>query len=188
MRAGRTAAGVDADAVLAELATGAPLETVRKEHAAAVANSEVWGGPTFVAGDTGNAARPDIAKIPEGITGAQQFVVAFQDPAHGIYFRLYSDNGVAVHDRPQLIAGSANSFAPKVTGLKDGGFIVAWVDQTGIEGDGTAELKICLQRFDAQGGAEGAKLEIDLPGGQRRLSPRAAKGIAHAAAGRVDVT
>jgi len=46
-----TGAGVDADAVLAEIATGAPLETVRKEHEAAVANNEVWGVPTFIADD-----------------------------------------------------------------------------------------------------------------------------------------
>jgi len=46
-----TGVGVDADAVLAEIAGGAPLETVRKEHEAAVANAEVWGVPTFIAGD-----------------------------------------------------------------------------------------------------------------------------------------
>jgi len=46
-----TGAGVDADAVLAEIATGAPLETVRKEHEASVASDEVWGVPTFIAGE-----------------------------------------------------------------------------------------------------------------------------------------
>ena len=51
MRDVLTDAGVDADAVLAEIATGAPLETVRKEHEAAVASDEVWGVPTFIAGD-----------------------------------------------------------------------------------------------------------------------------------------
>jgi protein-disulfide isomerase-like protein with CxxC motif len=46
-----TSVGVDADVVLDEIATGAPLETVRKEHEAAVANDDVWGVPTFIAGD-----------------------------------------------------------------------------------------------------------------------------------------
>jgi 2-hydroxychromene-2-carboxylate isomerase len=42
--------GVDADAVLAEVAAGGPLETVRKEHEAAVAEHSVWGVPTFITG------------------------------------------------------------------------------------------------------------------------------------------
>ena len=43
--------GVDADAVFAEIATGAPLETVREEHTAAADDNDVWGVPTFVQGD-----------------------------------------------------------------------------------------------------------------------------------------
>jgi hypothetical protein len=43
--------GVDADAVLAEVAGGSALERVREEHTAAAEESEVWGVPTFVAGD-----------------------------------------------------------------------------------------------------------------------------------------
>ncbi|MBK9179048.1 MAG: DsbA family protein [Acidimicrobiales bacterium] len=45
------ASGVDADAVLAEVATGAPLETIRKEHEEVVASHDVWGVPTFLSGD-----------------------------------------------------------------------------------------------------------------------------------------
>lgn len=43
--------GVDADAVFAEIATGAPLATVRDEHTAAADDDDVWGVPTFVHGD-----------------------------------------------------------------------------------------------------------------------------------------
>jgi hypothetical protein len=43
--------GVDGSAVLAEVATGSPLETVRREHVAAVESHEVWGVPTFLLGD-----------------------------------------------------------------------------------------------------------------------------------------
>ena len=46
-----TGQGVDADAVVAEIATGRPLETVRDEHTAAAEDNEVWGVPTFVQGD-----------------------------------------------------------------------------------------------------------------------------------------
>ena len=43
--------GVDADAVFEEIATGAPLQAVQKEHEHAASNHGVWGVPTFVAGD-----------------------------------------------------------------------------------------------------------------------------------------
>lgn len=45
------AAGLDADAVLAEVDGGWPLDTVRKEHEDIVASHQVWGVPTFVAGE-----------------------------------------------------------------------------------------------------------------------------------------
>jgi len=44
-------AGVDADAVLAALDDGWPLQTFRKEHEAAAAEYQVFGAPTFIAGD-----------------------------------------------------------------------------------------------------------------------------------------
>ena len=44
-------AGLDAGDVLAEVAGGAPLETIRKEHEAAVTHHQVFGVPTFIAGD-----------------------------------------------------------------------------------------------------------------------------------------
>jgi len=46
-------AGVDAGAVMAEVAGGAPRETVRKEHEAAVADHSVFGVPTILVGDRG---------------------------------------------------------------------------------------------------------------------------------------
>ena len=46
-----TERGVDAAAVLAEVASGRPLETVRIEHTAAADDNDVWGVPTFVHDD-----------------------------------------------------------------------------------------------------------------------------------------
>jgi hypothetical protein len=43
--------GVDADAVLAEIATGNPIATVQQAHEAAVQDHQVWGVPTFLLGD-----------------------------------------------------------------------------------------------------------------------------------------
>ena len=56
--------GVDADAVLAEIATGAPLETVRHEHTAAADDNDVWGVPTFVSGDKAVFVR--LMERPQG--------------------------------------------------------------------------------------------------------------------------
>lgn len=39
---------VDVDAVFERVATGEPLETLRKEHEANVAQHDVWGVPTFI--------------------------------------------------------------------------------------------------------------------------------------------
>ena len=47
-----TAAGVDADAVWAEVDSGRPLATVEKEHTAFVDSHTVWGVPTFIVDDT----------------------------------------------------------------------------------------------------------------------------------------
>jgi hypothetical protein len=43
--------GVSSAEVFDEIAGGAPLATVRKEHEAAVDGNDVWGVPTFVQGD-----------------------------------------------------------------------------------------------------------------------------------------
>jgi hypothetical protein len=43
--------GVDAAAVLDEVADGAVLDTVRREHERAVADHGVWGVPTFLTGE-----------------------------------------------------------------------------------------------------------------------------------------
>jgi 2-hydroxychromene-2-carboxylate isomerase len=50
VRAALVAHGVDADVVFAEIADGAPLDTVRKEHEAAALDHHVWGVPTFIVG------------------------------------------------------------------------------------------------------------------------------------------
>ena len=43
--------GVDPDPVFTQIAEGGLLDTVRKEHEAAVRDHSVWGVPTFIVGD-----------------------------------------------------------------------------------------------------------------------------------------
>lgn len=61
-----TRAGVDAERVLSEVATRGPLATLRSEHDAAVRDHEVWGVPTFIAGDRAVFVR--LMDRPEGDT------------------------------------------------------------------------------------------------------------------------
>ncbi|HMD46206.1 MAG TPA: DsbA family protein [Acidimicrobiales bacterium] len=51
IRATLTESGVDAEAVFAEIEADWPLETLRKEHEASVAEHDVFGVPTFIVGD-----------------------------------------------------------------------------------------------------------------------------------------
>ena len=59
-----TEAGVDADAVFAEIADGWPLETFRKEHEAAASAHAMWGVPTFV--KDGQAVFVRLMHRPQG--------------------------------------------------------------------------------------------------------------------------
>ena len=59
-----TAAGVDADAVRAEIDSGRPLATVEKEHTAYVDSHNVWGVPTFIVDDRAVFVR--LLHMPDG--------------------------------------------------------------------------------------------------------------------------
>ena len=59
-----TETGLDADAVLAEVDDGWPLEAYRKEHERAAQDHGVFGVPTFVAGDQAVFVR--VMSRPEG--------------------------------------------------------------------------------------------------------------------------
>lgn len=64
VRAALAGAGADADAVLAEVERGTALATLRAEHTASVTEHEVWGVPTFIAGERAVFVR--LMDRPEG--------------------------------------------------------------------------------------------------------------------------
>ena len=119
-----------------------------------------------VSGPNRNAAFPDVAAV-----GDTMMVVVWQDNT-GICFRRYTNAGVALDAGPRTIPdtgggqGVVKSLLPKITALRDDGFIVAWEDTSGTEGDGSREADVILQRFDANGTTVGGKLHIDKPGDQ----------------------
>ena len=57
-------AGVDVDALWAEVDSGRPLATVEKEHTAYVESHNVWGVPTFIVGDAAVFVR--LLHLPDG--------------------------------------------------------------------------------------------------------------------------
>ena len=59
-----SATGVDPEAVMAEVATGRPMETLRKEHEQAVAEHSVFGVPTIIGG--GQATFVRVMHRPHG--------------------------------------------------------------------------------------------------------------------------
>ena len=78
LRSTLAAAGVDVEAAFAEVASGVPLKKIQEEHERGVADHEVWGVPTFIAGDHAAFVRVmdrprdglhDSAKVIERIVG-----------------------------------------------------------------------------------------------------------------------
>src|SRR5205085_1891244 len=82
IRAVLTAQGVDADVVFAAVAEGGPLDTIRKEHEAAVADHEVWGVPTFIVGDQAVFVRIMNGADGDG-AGSQRTIERLVDLAGG---------------------------------------------------------------------------------------------------------
>ncbi len=115
----------------------------------------VVGGPLIVSGlnilGTGFA---DTATLNNGTLDSQaddNLIVVWQDNSQ-INFRRYTPTGVAIDASPVRAAGSTTGdVAAQVTGLNDGGFIIAWRHDFGGGDDG-----IVLQRFDINGAAIGA--------------------------------
>ncbi len=73
LRAVIDAAGADADAAFAQVATGTPLATVRDEHTWSVQGFEVWGTPTFIAGDAAAFVR-----LMSGPTSAEHAITSVE--------------------------------------------------------------------------------------------------------------
>jgi hypothetical protein len=76
-----TANGADADAVMAEVATGRPLAAVRDEHTAAVKDHDVWGVPTFISG--GRAVFVRLMDLPTDGADARRTIERTLDLVDG---------------------------------------------------------------------------------------------------------
>jgi Ca2+-binding RTX toxin-like protein len=135
-------------------------------------------GDLIVSATDANAAFPDVTELTNG-----NFVVAWQQ-AGGIAFRRYGGNGFALDASPVVIPGTSGGFVPKITPLNDQGFMVAWTNISGTETDGSPDLDIYLQRFDAAGHEVGTTIHLDEDGDQGLFD----MNIATLADGRVILT
>jgi len=123
----------------------------------------VVGGPVIVSGlNVLGTNFADTATLNNGTLDSQaddNLIVVWQDNSQ-INFRRYTSTGVAIDASPVRAAGSTNGdIAAQVTGLNDGGFIIAWRHDFGPSGDG-----IVLQRFDINGVAIGLQAIVNDAG------------------------
>ncbi|BAY23574.1 hypothetical protein NIES2100_33660 [Calothrix sp. NIES-2100] len=120
-------------------------------------------GGGVVSASNANAAFPDVVALRDGT-----FVVAWQQVGNGgIAFRRYFGEGTPIDDQPRFVSGATGlGLLPKLTALNDGGFMIAWTDTFGRESDGSPDLDVVMQRFNASGTEIGTRLDIRAPGDQ----------------------
>ncbi|MFM2280789.1 MAG: hypothetical protein RLZZ444_3020, partial [Pseudomonadota bacterium] len=82
---------------------------------------------------TGNQYRPDVAALENG-----GWVVVWQS-GHGgdseIYQKVYAADGTVLMDETQVSSTTGQSFFASVTGIDDGGWVVAWNAVGKVPGD-----------------------------------------------------
>jgi Ca2+-binding RTX toxin-like protein len=171
--------GVDRVAVVYENVNQTTFARDVRLHTYAKNETDI-SGEVFVSAPNVNAAFPDVITLRDHITS----VVAWQQ-AGGIGFRRYSSAGTPLDATPLLVPNSAGGLLPKITALNnDGGFIIAWTTAVDQETDGSPDLDVVMQRFDASGTAIGTQVNIRDPGDQGLFS----MDIATLADGRVVLT
>lgn len=124
--------------------------------------------PDGSTGDFGVSASADnvIASFPDVTELRDGTVVVVWQQVGGIAFRTFFGNVTPINDSPTIIPTSATGLLAKVAPLNDGGFVVAWSQADGNEGDGSDEYDLYLQRYDRDGKAVGDRVHIDEAGDQ----------------------
>ena len=109
-----------------------------------------------------NQERPAIATLAGGGYVVTWWSDASSSGAAGIYARIIGANGTAAGSEVHVNAASAGpQSAPTVTGLADGGYVIAWDGASGIQ----------AQRFDSHGVALAGESRIDTVAGGAIAKP-----------------
>jgi hypothetical protein len=118
----------------------------------------------------GAQSAPQVAGLSSG------FVVVWQSDKQdksgaGIYAQLYNAKGAPLGSEFKVNTTTAgNQTQPAVTGLADGGFVVAWT----CDGQDKSGRGIYGQRYDKKGKAAGAEFPINTAATGDQSSPSAA--------------
>ena len=106
-----------------------------------------------------------------GLTGGG-FVVTWRsngaqdDAGSGIFAQRFNAAGIAVDDEFRVNEGtSSNQREPAVIGLSDGGFVIAWADDSGRDGSSTG---VFAQQYNAMGNRIDGEFQVntEFSGGQ----------------------
>ncbi|MBD3799801.1 MAG: hypothetical protein IE883_08045, partial [Epsilonproteobacteria bacterium] len=117
------------------------------------------GSKTQLDGQGGDDYAPQIIALDDG-----GFVVTWQGPGGSghsdIFIQKFDSNGNAVGSEKQLDGQGGDDYAPQITALDDGGFVVTWY------GDGgSGHEDIFVQKFNSSGNAVGSETQLDGQGG-----------------------
>lgn len=85
------------------------------------------------------------------------------DDGHGIDVKAQVFDGSGARVGTEILVNTPQDGEqnwPSVTGLPDGGFLIAWTDNTGVAGDNDFD-GVVAQQFDAAGGKVGGVFEIN---------------------------
>ncbi len=110
------------------------------------------------------ATGSNFVRTATGLTGGG-FVIVWEDHSghdgsgRGVFARVFAENGTALSG--DILVNSTtigNQRAASVGALADGGFVVAWTDDDGLDGSGRG---IFAQRFSSSGAKLGGELQVD---------------------------
>ena len=125
----------------------------------------------------GNQASPSVTRLNDG-----GFVVAWESfgqdgNGEGVYARRYDAAGDTVGNEFRINTTTTSSQdAPSVTGLSNGGFVVAWEsfgqdgDGNSDDGDGNSE-GVYARRYDADGTARGGEFQVNTTTENHQQNP-----------------
>ena len=125
-------------------------------------------GGEFVVNTTtrGTQDAPVITSLSNG-----GFVVSWEDlnsTGGDIKARIFNASGVGGSEFVVNTTTTSGQFAPTITSLLDGGFVVSWEDDSGTNGDAAA---IRAQMFNAGGNRVGDEVVVNVPNGGEQDAP-----------------
>jgi hypothetical protein len=131
------------------------------------------------------AAFPDVAVLKDG-----SFVAVWQENNGGTFqivyrcvYGIFADGVVATP--PVAVPNSSGALdsggglVPQIAALNDGGLLIGWHADLGVESDGTPNEDIFLQRFDFENNVLqpiGTRVQVAEPGDQNQFSIATLRG------------